>query len=131
MPDLGNRWASLIAAQPGDLVATVAGITVSPTAALTTTLQLEQIPVLTKNLADAQTQNTNSQAELSQANVVIGSQSSEITGLHTEITDQKTADAKELTAVKAQARKGKLHSFLYGLGVGAGAVTALVVKALL
>jgi hypothetical protein len=94
-------------------------------------LQLEQIPVLTKNLADAQTQNTNSQAELSQANVVIGSQSSEITGLHTEITDQKTADAKELTAVKAQARKGKLHSFLYGLGVGAGAVTALVVKALL
>jgi choline-glycine betaine transporter len=131
MPNLGNRWASLIGAQPGDLTATTAGITVTPQAALDTTLSLEQVPVLKANLADAQTQITNGQAELAKANTVITDQAQQIDGLGTELTDQKTADAKELTAVKAQARKGKLHAFLYGLGVGAGAVTGLVVHALL
>jgi len=127
MPDLGNRWASLIGAQPGDLTATNAGITVSPTAALNTTIALEQVPVLKANLADAQTQVTNGQAELAKANTVITDQATEIVGLDTELTDQKTADDKTLAAEKAKARKGKLRSFLYGVGVGAGAVIGIVI----
>ena len=131
MPELGNRWAELINAKAGDLVATTDGMTVSPQAALDTTLALEQVPVLTKNLADAEVQITNGQNELAKANVVITDEAKQVDGLNTALADQKTADAKELTAVKAQARKGKLHAFLYGLGVGAGAVTGLVVHALL
>ena len=127
MPDLGNRWASLIGAQPGDLTATTAGITVSPTAALNTTLALEQVPVLKQNLADAQTQVSNGQAELAKANTVITDQAQQIDGLGTELTDQKTADAKELTAEKAKARKGKFKSFLYGFGVGVGVTVAEVI----
>ena len=127
MPDLGNRWAALIGAQPGDLTATTAGITVSPTAALNTTLALEQVPVLKQNLADAQTQVSNGQAELAKANTVITDQAQQIDGLGTELTDQKTADAKELTAEKAKARKGKFKSFLYGFGVGVGVTVAEVI----
>jgi hypothetical protein len=128
VPDLGNRWASLIGAQPGDFTATTAGITVSPQAALNTTLALEQVPVLKQNLADAQTQVSNGQAELAKANTVITDQATEIVGLDAELTDQKTADAKELTAVKAEARKGKFKAFCYGLGVGAGAIIGVVIK---
>jgi choline-glycine betaine transporter len=127
MPDLGNRWASLIGAQPGDLAATTAGITVSPQAALNTTLALEQVPVLKQNLADAQTQISNGQTELAKANTVITDQTTEIVGLDTELTDQKTADAKELKAAKADARKGKLKAFCYGMGVGAGAIIGIVI----
>jgi hypothetical protein len=128
MPDLGNRWASLIDAQPGDLTATTAGITVDPAAAIGTVVALEQVPVLKQNLADAQTQVSNGQAELAKANTVITDQAQQIDGLGTELTDQKTADAKELTAEKASARKGKLKSFLYGVGVGLGGAVAILVR---
>ncbi len=128
MPDLGNRWASLISAQPGELVATTSGITVSPSAALTTTEALEQVPVLRQNLADAQIQISNGQTELAKANVVIADQATEVTGLNTEIVDQKKADDKTLAAEKANARKGKLRSFLYGVGVGAGVAIGIVIK---
>jgi len=127
MPDLGNRWTQLAGLKQGDLTATTEGITVTPQGALDTVVQLEQVPVLRANLADAQAQNTNSQAELAKANTVIGDQTKQITGLNTTLTDQKTADAKELSVVKADARKGKLKAFCYGVGVGVGAVVGIVI----
>jgi hypothetical protein len=127
MPDLGNRWASLIAAQPGDLTATTAGITVDPAAAIGTVVALEQIPTLTADLNDARTQYTNSQTEVTQADEVISDQTKQIEGLNTELQDTKIADAKALIAEKAKERKGKLKSFMYGVGVGAGLVIGEVI----
>lgn len=127
MPDLGDRWTQLAGLKQGDLTATTAGITVTPAGALDTVQELEQVPVLKANLADAQTQITNGQAELAKANTVVTDQAKQIDGLNTELVDQKSADDKTLAAEKASARKGKLRSFFYGVGVGAGVVLGEVI----
>lgn len=127
MPDLGNRWAKLAQLNPTDIQATTAGITVTPQGALDTTTALEQVPVLQSNLSDEATQNTNLSTELSSTKTVNTDLVSQVAGLNTQITDQNKACKDEIASTKAQARKGKLKSFLVGVSVGVGAVVALVI----
>jgi len=44
----------------------------------------------------------------------------QVTGLNTQIGDAATACKLQVSAVKAEARKGKFKAFLYGLGAGFG-----------
>lgn len=61
-----QRWSQLV---PGAVVApTTAGFTVDPVGGLNTVLQLEQVPVLTTQLAETQQQYQNAQMEYSNAN---------------------------------------------------------------
>lgn len=131
LPDLGNRWAQLASIKPSDINASTAGITVTPSGALSTVTQLEKVPVLESNVQDGQTQITNDTKELTASNSLIASQVVEIDGLKLTITDQDKACKTEVAAIKSTARKGKLKAFLYGAGVGAGIVTGLVIHALL
>ncbi len=131
MPELGNRWASLASLKPGDIMASTAGITVTPQGALDTVTVLEQVPVLTADLADVSKQKDNLSSELTSSDTLNTNLVAQVKGLQTAAVDQDKSCKSEITSVKASARKGKLHAFLYGAGVGAGVVTALVIHALL
>lgn len=131
LPLLGNRWATLIQAAPGDLTATTAGVSVTPQAALATVTQLESVPVLTKNLADTQTENTNLNAELTSSDDLTTGLKSQVTALNTQLGDQTKSCKAEVASVKASARRGKLKAFLFGVGVGAGVTAGLVLHAVL
>lgn len=131
LPDLGNRWAQLAKLNPGDITATTQGITVTPQGALQTTTMLEQLPVAQSNLDDVTKQRDNLNTELDSTKTVNSSLVTQVAGLQTAAVDQDKACKAEITSVKADARKGKLRSFLYGVGVGAGAVTVLVLHSLL
>jgi multidrug efflux pump subunit AcrA (membrane-fusion protein) len=126
LPALGNRWSDLAQLQPGDLTATDSGITVTPQAARSTVVQLEQVPVLTQNLKDETAVANNRQTELTKANDLIGGLNQQVTGLNLTLTDKDKACKTEITSVKATSRKGKMQWFLRGLAVGGGIVTALV-----
>lgn len=131
MPDLGNRWAKLAALNPSDITATAAGITVTPQGALDTVTNLEQLPVLRSNLQDVITQKGNLSTELDASDALNGQLTGQVKGLEIAAVDKDKVCKTDLTAAKAEARKGKLKAFLYGAGVGAGAVTAFVIHALL
>lgn len=131
MPDLGNRWAQLASLKPDDITATTAGITVTPQGALDTVTDLEQVPVLTANLADVNSEKDNLASELTASNGVNSDLITQVAGLKTAAVDADKSCKAQVASVKATARKGKLRSFLYGVGVGAGAVTVLVLHALL
>lgn len=123
--ELAIRWADLGGFDPQDLNVQSAGILANDTAVVATVQQLEQVPVLTQNVKDANIEENNTKTELSSANTLIGQQKEDISGLNIQITDDQTACKAEVTAVKAAARKGKVKSFLYGFGIGfvAGAIS--------
>lgn len=127
LPDLGARWAQLANIAPADISASTAGITVTDTGARETVSQLEQVPVLQANLKDTQTIADNKQDELTKANAVVTAQTTQIAGLNTTITDDDKSCKADIASVKATARKGKFKSFLYGVGVGAGAIIGIII----
>ena len=125
LPDLGNRWAALIGVAPTELSASGTGITASSTASISTVEQLEQVPVLTQNLKDEATVADNRQQEVDKGTALVTGLNTQVTGLNLPISDDKKACVAEVASVKATARKGKLKSFLYGAGAGAGVVVWL------
>lgn len=127
MPDLGNRWTYLASLKQGDLTATTAGITVTPQGALDTVTKLEQLPVAQSNLEDVTKQRDNLNTELSSTTDLNSKLVTQVDGLKTEAVDKDKSCKADIASVKADARKGKLKSFLYGAGVGAGLILALVV----
>lgn len=118
LPDLANRWKTLIGAKDGDLTATPAGIAADDAAARTTVNQLEQVPVLTQNLVDETKVADNKQAELDKANTLIGGLNTQVSGLNAQVKDQDVACKAEIASVKADARKSKRNWFLRGMAVG-------------
>jgi hypothetical protein len=131
MPALGTRLGTLLGVGATDVVPTTSGLTLSPAASYRATESLEQLPVLTANLADSQTQNQNLTKELAAADDLSATKDEQITNLKQTVTDTQVAGDKNLAACKATARRGKLHSFFYGVGVGAGAVAAIVIHHIL
>lgn len=131
LPDLGKRWVDLVHLQPTDIQPTASGITVSTDGARTTVAQLEKVPVLEANVQDGQTQIANDEKQLTASNIVIASQSNEIDGLKLTVVDQDKSCKTQIATVKAEARKSKLKTFLYGAGVGAGLVIGVVLHAVL
>lgn len=127
MPALGTRLGTLLGVGATDVVPTTSGLTLSPAASYRATESLEQLPVLTANLADSQTQNQNLTKELAASDALGATKDEQITNLKQTVTDTQVAGDKNLAACKATARRGKLHSFFYGIGVGAGAVAAIVI----
>lgn len=131
MPDLGNRWTYLASLKQGDLTATTAGITVTPQGAIDTVTKLEELPVAKSNLDDVTKQRDNLNTELTSTTDLNSKLVTQVAGLKTEAVDKDKSCKADIASVKADARKGKLKSFLYGAGVGAGLILALVVHAAL
>ena len=114
LPQLALRWAAAAGFDASTLQTNGATLIVSQDIVADTVEQLDSIPVLQANLKDTQTELTNTKTELSTANVLIGQQKAEVTGLQQQNADQVKADNAEIANVKAQARKSKLR----WLGVG-------------
>lgn len=127
MPALGTRLGTLLGVGATDVVPTTSGLTLSPEAAYRATESLEQVPVLTANLADSQTQTKNLTQELAASDALGATKDEQITNLKQTVTDTQAAGDTKLAACKATARRGKLHAFFYGVGVGAGAVLGVVI----
>ena len=127
LPALGTRLGTLLGVGATDVVPTTSGLTLSPAASYRATESLEQLPVLTANLADSQTQNKNLTQELAASDALGATKDEQITSLKQTVTDTQVAGDKNLAACKATARRGKLHAFFYGVGVGAGAVLGVVI----
>ena len=131
LPALGTRLGTLLGVGATDVVPTTSGLTLSPAASYRATESLEQRPVLTANLADSQTQNKNLTQELAASDALGATKDEQITSLKQTVTDTQVAGDKNLAACKATARRGKLHAFFYGVGVGAGAVLGVVIHHIL
>jgi hypothetical protein len=127
MPALGTRLGTLLGVGATDVVPATSGLTLSPEAAYRATESLEQVPVLQANLADSQTQNKNLTQELAASDALGATKDEQITNLKQTVTDTQAAGDTKLAACKATARRGKLHAFFYGVGVGAGAVLGVVI----
>lgn len=126
LPDLGNRWAGLANIGTSDITATTAGITVTPQGALSTVTQLEQVPVLQQNLADQKTETANLNTELGASNALTGQLQTQVTNLNTTIVDKDKSCKADITAAKAEARKGKLKAFAYGFVAGVVSTVVLI-----
>ena len=125
LPELAKKWQTLENLQDSDLTASEAGITVSPTGAVATVNALESVPVLTSDLKDETLIAQNLQTELDKAIQLSAAQSAQVASLTAQIVaenkvlaDTKDADAKELSAVKADARKSKWKFFKFGFITG-------------
>jgi hypothetical protein len=126
--ELGQRWENLVSCVPvGSCVqATASGFAVTNNGAIKTVQQLEQIPVLQQDVTDEKNQNLNLQTDVNKANDLISQGKIVVNGLQLQIQDQQKSCETQITAVKAQARKGKLKSF--GIGFVTGYVAGQVSK---
>lgn len=114
LPDLAVRWGQLVPTSPGDLTATPSGITVSAAAAYNTVDSLEQVPVLKDELSNEMQVAGNEEKLVAQSQTVNTDLTKQITGLNTQIVDDKKQCSAEIKTVKAEARKGKLKAFVFG-----------------
>ena len=120
LPQLATRWAAEANFPASELQTNGATLVVTQDIVADTVEQLDSIPVLQANLKDTQTELVSTQAALSTANVLVGQQKQEISGLQQQNADQVKADNAEIANVKAQARKSRLKWF------GAGLVTGFI-----
>jgi hypothetical protein len=120
---LGQRWETLV--NDTGVTPTPTGFAVPEKAALDTVQSLEQVPVLTQDVKDAQAQTANDQIALTQANNVIDQGKTLVTGLQNQLTDETKSCSIQLSAAKAAANKGKFKWF--GIGYVSGFVSGLVV----
>ena len=118
LPDLAVRWGQLVPLQPGDLTATATGVSVTPSGARATVVQLEAVPTLTDQLAKETQTAQNNASLLTQSGLVNADLGKQVGALNTELGDSAKQCKAEVAAVKAQARKSKLKWF--GIGFVAG-----------
>lgn len=118
-PELATRWGTLVAAKPGDIKAVTDGnLEVTETVALDTVEQLEQVPVLTLNLANETSVATADQQEVTKANALNGALTTQVGDLQTTITQDDAACKAQVAAVKADETKSKAKWFKFGFVVG-------------
>lgn len=125
--DLGNQWGAVATEPPPQLDLSGAFLVPVPLAQKSL-VALLTVPVLTQDKGDLQ------KIVDTQRGVItndVGTLSAE---RESHLSDNLTckSDKQALTAqidkVKKDARRGKIRSFLYGAGVGAGITVAIVVK---
>lgn len=110
-PDaLADRWATLINVQSTEIKPAADGITASVTAAHATVDALEELPVLRQEEKNAIVNSANKDAVILKQQKVQQDTDAELVTCKKTTTDQDIACKKEISAIKAAARK---HSFIY------------------
>ena len=123
--ELAARWNFLLGTT-GQVQTASGGYAVTESAAVSTTQQLEELPVLQANVGDLQIQIANKDKVIDDGKKLVDDQTSQIKGLGVQIVDGQKACAATITAVKAEARRGKLKWF--GIGYVAGLMTRGAIK---
>lgn len=130
LPELANRWVSLVNLQPQDVAAVSNTVVVSPNGASATVQKLELVPGLTD-------ENAKLNLELTSDQNLIGKQIEDIDALTKTIADRDTALAAERTLHAADVKdlKDQLKTVehrtrgkWFKVGFVAGAATVLVVE---
>jgi hypothetical protein len=112
LPDLGSRWSVLLNLPPAAIEATPDNkLTLTSDAAHATVNALEELPVLTNQLALTTATLTGCQQVTTQQDKVIA-------GLNTQLMDTNTARAADQKAAKAAQKKSWLKGFKVGVIVG-------------
>jgi len=115
---LATRLESMGNAPVGSVTVTPTGLALTEQAAVTVTETLEAVPVLQADLKDTQAVLQTSEATVAKANDLIAEQAKQITGLNLAAKDADAVCKAQIAAVKAEARKGKIKAFKWGVLVG-------------
>jgi hypothetical protein len=114
--ELTDRWNVLVPNAGATPVAT--GVTIPDAGAHATVAQLEQVPVLTQELANTQTELNGEIELLTASSAQVTTLNSEVTGLGLQIVDNNRVCKDQIAVVKAAARKSKRRWFTAGIVVG-------------
>jgi hypothetical protein len=118
LPQLAQRWTQLVPSAGLSVSKNNDSLEIVDKGAHDTVAMLEQVPVLTQQLADTTQALNNAESVVAAANKNISALGEEVSALNTELDTTKKADAAEIKEVKAQARKSKLRWFLAGFVSG-------------
>jgi hypothetical protein len=113
-----DRLTQQTKAAPGEITASGDTIVADLPMSRTIVTDLDELPVVTANLADETTKLTNETTLATTAQADVTAQKAEISGLNTQLADSAVACAAEVKVEKAKARKGKLKWFGIGFIVG-------------
>jgi len=116
--DLATRLQTMGNASVGEVTVTPTGLALTEQAAVSVTETLEAIPVLQADLRDTQITLQTSEATVAKANDLTAEQAKQITGLNLTAKDADVVCKAQITAVKAEARKGKIKWFKIGFVTG-------------
>lgn len=116
---LSLDWEKAIGTS-NEIIPSTQGFSVTDDAARKTVAQLEEVPVLTANLADETKIAVGTQASLTQANTVISDQK-------TEIAQNDKTCKDQISVLKKSSRVSRLRWFGIGVGVGVAAVLHFVI----
>lgn len=125
--DLAARWTSLMKVAPSTVSPTAQGYSVGPDTATETVVQLEAIPSLQADLSNEKQINVNNDQMISGLMTVKDNLTNQVSGLNKTVQDESKSCADQITLVKAQARKSKLHWFEIGFVTGFVSSVALKV----
>jgi hypothetical protein len=126
LPQVAQEWEKAINAPQGVLSVSGVSVSVPESAARKTVSQLEAGAIAQLDLTDQKVINGSLQHGLDNANVVIGTQATEITGLKSTLVLQNKACDVAVAKVKADSRKSKRTWFV--LGFVSGVATRLFLK---
>lgn len=127
MPQLAQRWSTLLNLQPGNVWATIDtppgtvltnDITLTPDAAHATVAELEKVPVLTQQLEQTNTNLTGCKVVAAKQDTVIAGLNTQIADSNTALTAEKTARADDAKLAAAKQRKSWIKGFKVGAIVG-------------
>ena len=113
-----DRLTQQTKAAPGEITASGDTIVADLPMSRTIVTDLDELPVVTANLADETTKLTNETTLATTAQADVTAQKAEISGLNTQLADSAVACAAEVKTEKAKAKKGKLKWFGIGFIVG-------------
>jgi hypothetical protein len=114
--ELANRWNTLVP-QAGATVSPN-GVTVTSNGAVTTVQQLEEVPVLQKQLGNTQDELKNAQQLLTASNGQVATLNAEVGSLHVQITDNaKVCDAR-VKVESDKVHKARRRWFVIGYVAG-------------
>jgi uncharacterized membrane protein len=116
LPELANRWTALVpSAKPQ---ATPTGVTLDSVGATATVEQLEQVPVLTTELAHEQTLVTNGNALAIAQTKQVTDLNSQVSGLQLKAVDDAKTCQEQIKVVKDEARKREKWIGIIGAVLG-------------
>lgn len=118
LPELGNRWKTLLELSDGDLTANQTGITVSDKGARETVNQLERVPVLQANVNDLTVVNSNKDQQITKLNDLNSGLNTQVTGLNAQIKDKDKACNDQINLIKSKENKSKRNWFVAGTILG-------------
>jgi hypothetical protein len=126
LPLLAGRLQTLGNVPEGQVSTDLNRVNITQTGAVAVVQTLETIPALQADLKDTQTALAGAESAQAKAGEVIDDQGTQIAGLKLTVVDEEKSCTAQISAVKTEARKGKIKWFKVGFVTGF--ITRQVIK---